>query len=192
MNEVVSNFAEAVDWLQRHSTAMIRASRREMADGTAAFPPQVASHYDAFWSQFAVDVAWRTFGNTRDLVLLRDIIEPLLRGLNAVPRSERGLVWIAPDGWDRCPYGFTDSQNRRGIVLLAAFRDGVPPNFRLAGRFESRRRSRVVACRKRARRAKYSRRFLGRRGATFSVRDARLPPARHLGFGFRGLHRRGG
>lgn len=184
MDQLVTTFAEAVDWLQRRSTEMIRASRREMADGTAAFPPQVATHYDAFWlrdyayllagdpdavshdeqiaacrlfvskqrddgamvdcvkfdgtpiyrpgmgtlgdnpvadgSQFAVDVAWRTFRNTRNLALLEEILDALIRGLHAVPRSERGLVWIEPRGWDRCPYGFTDTIRKTGEELFCS------------------------------------------------------------------------
>jgi hypothetical protein len=50
----------AVKWLADKSTAMIRASRRGMADGTAAFPPQVGSHYDAFWLR---DYAYMLEGN---------------------------------------------------------------------------------------------------------------------------------
>ncbi len=184
MNQFATTFDESVDWLQRRSTAMIRASHREMADGTAAFPPQVATHYEAFWlrdyayilagdpdafshdeqiaacrlfvskqrddgamvdcikfdgtpiyqpgygtmgenpvadgSQFAVDVAWHTFQNTRNFTLLKEILDALIRGLNAVPRSARGLVWIDPDGWDRCPYGFTDSIRKTGEVLFCS------------------------------------------------------------------------
>src|SRR5215213_8013258 len=40
---------EAVHWLQHKSQQLIRASRHAMHDGTTAFPPQVGSHYDAFW-----------------------------------------------------------------------------------------------------------------------------------------------
>lgn len=41
--------AEAVAWMEEASLRIIRASRRTMADGTAAFPPQVGSGYEAFW-----------------------------------------------------------------------------------------------------------------------------------------------
>lgn len=40
---------EAVTWLEREAHRIIRASRRELADGTAVFPPQVGVGYDAFW-----------------------------------------------------------------------------------------------------------------------------------------------
>jgi hypothetical protein len=41
--------ADAVSWLQKESHRIIRASRRTMKDGTAAFPPQVGIGYEAFW-----------------------------------------------------------------------------------------------------------------------------------------------
>jgi hypothetical protein len=39
----------AVSWLQSESHRIIRASKRTMKDGTAAFPPQVGIGYEAFW-----------------------------------------------------------------------------------------------------------------------------------------------
>ncbi len=44
-----SKLSEAVSWLQRESHRIIRASKRTMKDGTAAFPPQVGIGYEAFW-----------------------------------------------------------------------------------------------------------------------------------------------
>jgi len=40
---------DAVAWLEGEAHRIIRASKREMKDGTAAFPPQVGIHYEAFW-----------------------------------------------------------------------------------------------------------------------------------------------
>ena len=40
---------EAVSWLENESHRLIRASKRTMKDGTAAFPPQVGIGYEAFW-----------------------------------------------------------------------------------------------------------------------------------------------
>lgn len=40
---------EAVAWLDKEAHRIIRASRREMKDETAAFPPQVGIGYEAFW-----------------------------------------------------------------------------------------------------------------------------------------------
>ena len=44
-----SSVPEAVRWLEAKSKEMIRASRRTMKSGIAAFPPQVGSGYEAFW-----------------------------------------------------------------------------------------------------------------------------------------------
>ncbi|MHC4628575.1 MAG: alpha-L-rhamnosidase-related protein [Planctomycetota bacterium] len=44
-----ASVAEVVSWLESESNRLIRASRRTMADGTAAFPPQVGIGYEAFW-----------------------------------------------------------------------------------------------------------------------------------------------
>ena len=38
-----------ISWLQNESHRIIRASKRTMKDGTAAFPPQVGIGYEAFW-----------------------------------------------------------------------------------------------------------------------------------------------
>ncbi len=44
-----ASVAEAASWLESESHRLIRASRRTMRDGTAAFPPQVGIGYEAFW-----------------------------------------------------------------------------------------------------------------------------------------------
>jgi Bacterial alpha-L-rhamnosidase 6 hairpin glycosidase domain len=44
-----TTLSEAVTWLQTEAHRIIRASKRTMADGTAAFPPQVGLGYEAFW-----------------------------------------------------------------------------------------------------------------------------------------------
>ena len=177
---------EAVSWLEQEAHRVIRASRRTMDDGTAAFPPQVGIGYEAFWlrdyaytlegaigcycetelidacrlfvgsmrcdgagvdcvkfdgtriykpgygsmgthpvadgSQFTVSVAWHTYRRTEDVELLTAIIEPLLKTMDAVPRNaDNGLVHIrASDGWDRCPYGFTDTIRKQGDVLFCS------------------------------------------------------------------------
>lgn len=41
--------SEAVSWLEQEAHRIIRAAKREMQDGTAAFPPQVGIGYEAFW-----------------------------------------------------------------------------------------------------------------------------------------------
>jgi len=42
-------FHDAVLWLEKEAHRLIRASRRTMHDGSAAFPPQVGIGYEAFW-----------------------------------------------------------------------------------------------------------------------------------------------
>ncbi len=41
--------AESITWLEHEAHRIIRASKRTMDDGTAAFPPQVGIGYEAFW-----------------------------------------------------------------------------------------------------------------------------------------------
>ncbi len=186
MVQAVDNLDDAVAWLEEESQRMIRACRREMDDGTAAFPPQVGIGYEAFWlrdyaymiegyvqgftaeelrgacllfvdaqrddgacvdcvrydgtpiykpgygsmgvnpvadgSQFTVDVAWHTFRRLQDKQLLAQIIDRIVKGMNAVPRNRQtGLVHIDPDvPWDRCPYGFTDTVRKQGDVLFSS------------------------------------------------------------------------
>ena len=176
---------DAVVWLQAKSKAMIRASRRTMKDGAAAFPPQVADFYDAFWlrdyeymlegcieafsdkeltdacmvfikaqredgacvdcvrydgtpkyqpgygtigdnpvadgSQFLVSVAWQTHRKTQNRAFIGQIIERLIKAMNAVPRNPtNGLVHIKPGGFDRAPYGFTDAVRKQGDELFSS------------------------------------------------------------------------
>ena len=181
-----ASLGAATAWLARESKRLIRACRRRMHSGRAAFPPQVGSHYDAFWlrdyaymlegcaeaftdkelsdacslfvgaqradgacvdcvkfdgtsiykpgygrmgdhpvadgSQFTVAVAWHTWRRTRDRKLLLRIIDPLVRAMQASPRSKRThLVHIrAGARWDRCPYGFTDTVRKQGDVLFCS------------------------------------------------------------------------
>lgn len=180
------DLAASVDWLRRKARQLVRRSRRSMHDGTAAFPPQVGSGYEAFWlrdyaymlegaidsfrpdelrdacrlflqaqaddgacvdcvkfdgtpiykpgygsmgenavadgSPFTVDVAWHTWRRLKDRQLLDDMLPRLKRAMQAVPRNPKsGLVHIAVgDGWDRCPYGFTDTVRKQGDVLFCS------------------------------------------------------------------------
>lgn len=176
---------DAVVWLQGKSKAMIRASRRAMHDGSAAFPPQVGCFYDAFWlrdyeymlegcvdafsdkeltdscmvflkaqrvdgacvdcvrydgtpdyqpgygtigdnpvadgSQFLVAVAWHTYQKVQDREMIERIADRLVKAMNAVPRNPaNGLVHIKPGGYDRAPYGFTDSVRKQGDELFCS------------------------------------------------------------------------
>jgi Bacterial alpha-L-rhamnosidase 6 hairpin glycosidase domain len=180
------NLSEAVTWLEGEAHRIIRASKRTMADGTAAFPPQVGLGYEAFWlrdyeytlegsadsysdkeltdacrlfvrkmradgagtdcvkfdgtaiykpgfgsmgvhpvadgSQFTVAVAWHTYRKTKDLTLLKEVIDPLIKTMHAVAHNRAtGLVHIRPgEPQNRCPYGFTDTIRKQGDVLFCS------------------------------------------------------------------------
>lgn len=180
------SLGESVRWLEQEARRIVRASKRTMEDGTAAFPPQVGIGYEAFWlrdyeytlegaidaysdrellgacrlfvrsmrddgasvdcvkfdgtpiympgygsmgenpvadgSQFTVGVAWHTYKKTGDRTLLREIVEPLVKTMEAVTRNPAtGLVHIVSgETWDRCPYGFTDTVRKQGDVLFCS------------------------------------------------------------------------
>ena len=40
---------DSIIWLENEAHRLIRAAKRIMVDGTAAFPPQAGTHYEAFW-----------------------------------------------------------------------------------------------------------------------------------------------
>ena len=72
-------------------------------------------------SQFTVDVAWHTYQKTKDDQLLKEILDKLVKTMEAAPRNPAtGLVHIKPGGWDRCPYGFTDSIHKQGDELFCS------------------------------------------------------------------------
>lgn len=181
----VSNFGQAVSWLEVAAPVLVRASVREMRDGMTAFPPQAGAGYEAFWlrdyayvlescgssltpqelrracslftgaldpsgagvdcikfdgtpvyqpgygsmgknpvadgSLFTIEMAWQTHLQLRDKKYLASIIPALLKAHEAVPRNpQTGLVHISAEGWDRCPYGFTDSVRKQGDELFCS------------------------------------------------------------------------
>ncbi len=72
-------------------------------------------------SQFTVAVVWHTFQATHDRELLGQALDKLLKTMAAVPRNPAtGLVHIKPEGWDRCPYGFTDTVRKQGDELFCS------------------------------------------------------------------------
>lgn len=94
-------------------------------DGTPIYRPGFGSmgrHPVADGSQFTVGVAWQTWRKTADRQLLRDVIEPLVKTMNAVPcNADTALVHIRPGRErDRCPYGFTDTIRKQGDVLFCS------------------------------------------------------------------------
>ena len=176
---------EAIRWLDAKSREMIRASRRTMNSGMAAFPPQAGGGYEAFWMRdyaymlegcpeaftdqelreacllfvnsiradgsgvdcvkfdgtpiyqpgygsmgenpvadggpFTVDVAWHTHRRLRDRQFFLQIVDRLVKTMEAVPRNPKtGMVYIRPEGYDRCPYGFTDTVRKQGDELFTS------------------------------------------------------------------------
>jgi len=72
--------AQAVSWLEAEAHRLIRASRREMADGTAAFPPQVGSHYEAFWLrdyQYSLEGSVASYSNAELTAACRLFVEAI-------------------------------------------------------------------------------------------------------------------
>lgn len=94
-------------------------------DGTPIYMPGYGTMGEnpvADGSQFMVAVVFLTWQATADHSLLDEkILAALTKAMDAVPRSENGLVFIDPDTeWDRCPYGFTDSVRKQGNVLFSS------------------------------------------------------------------------
>lgn len=65
---------EAVAWLEKESHRTVRASKRAMNDGTAAFPPQVGIGYEAFWLrdyEYTLEGAAEAYSNEELLAACR-------------------------------------------------------------------------------------------------------------------------
>jgi len=96
-------------------------------DGTPIYKPgygKMGENPVADGASFAVGVAWHTFQKTKDRQVIKQSIDKLIRGLNAVPRDSNELVYIDPNKvWDRCSYGFTDSVQKKGSELFCSLLD---------------------------------------------------------------------
>ena len=69
---------------------------------------------------FTVSVAWHTYQRTKDPTLLREILDPLIRTMDWMPRNPaNGLAHIKEVG-ERCSYGFTDSIAKSGDDLFCS------------------------------------------------------------------------
>ncbi|WP_035603217.1 hypothetical protein [Haloferula sp. BvORR071] len=93
-------------------------------DGTRIYQPGYGSmgkNPVADGSLFTIEVAWQTHQRLRDKDYLAGIIGKLLLAHQGVPRNpSTGLVHITSEGWDRCPYGFTDSVRKQGDELFCS------------------------------------------------------------------------
>jgi len=93
-------------------------------DGTPIYKPGMGSMGEnpvADGSQFTVAVAWHTYRKVQDRELVKRIVNRLIKTMGAVPRDpQNGLVYIRPGGYDRCPYGFTDTVRKQGDELFCS------------------------------------------------------------------------
>lgn len=93
-------------------------------DGSPIYKPgfgSMGANPVADGSQFTVAVVWHTYQKTKDSEFLGGVIDYLVKTMNAVPRNpETGLVHIRDSGWDRCPYGFTDTVRMQGDILFCS------------------------------------------------------------------------
>ncbi|MEJ2705029.1 MAG: hypothetical protein P8Z79_21535, partial [Sedimentisphaerales bacterium] len=85
---------EAVTWLEDESHRMIRASKRTMSDGTAAFPPQVGIGYEAFWLR---DYAYTLEGSI-DSYSDKELIEACKVFVRSIRADGAGVDCVAFDG----------------------------------------------------------------------------------------------
>jgi hypothetical protein len=97
-------------------------------DGTPIYKPGYGTMGEnpvADGTQFTVDVVWCTYQKTRDMELVREVIDRVIKGMEVLPRDpQNGLVYIRPgDFWDRCPYGFVDTIRQQGDVLFCSLLD---------------------------------------------------------------------
>ncbi len=81
----------------------------------------MGAHPVADGGPFTVQVAWHTYQQTKDTAFLKTILDSLVRTMKAVPRNPaNGLVHIQQEGYDRCPYGFTDTVRKQGDELFCS------------------------------------------------------------------------
>ena len=110
----------------------VRAQRADGAcvdcvkfDGTPIYKPGMGTMGEnpvADGSQFTIDVVWHAYQRTHSSLLLRHFVDRLVKAMEAVPRNPKtGLVHIRPGpGYDRCPYGFTDTVRKQGDELFSS------------------------------------------------------------------------
>jgi hypothetical protein len=74
---------------------------------------------------FTIHMAWLTNQRLKDPMFVQQIIDPLVRTMNAAPRDPaNGLIYINPSvAWDRVGYGFTDCIKKSGDDLFCSLLD---------------------------------------------------------------------
>lgn len=89
-----ATLSEAVTWLENESHRLIRASKRTMKDGTAAFPPQVGIGYEAFWLR---DFAY-TLEGSLDSYSEKELLQACRTFIRSIRADGAGVDCVAFDG----------------------------------------------------------------------------------------------
>lgn len=89
-----SKLDESVGWLRAKAVELVRASRVRMADGTAAFPPQVGAGYGAFWLR---DFAYQLEG-CRDAFSDRELTDACRLFVRSIAPDGAGVDCVKFDG----------------------------------------------------------------------------------------------
>jgi hypothetical protein len=69
---------------------------------------------------FTVGVAWQTYQRTKDRALVGEIMEPLIKTMNYLPRNPSNELAHIQFPGERCPYGFTDTIQKSGDELFCS------------------------------------------------------------------------
>ncbi len=113
-------------------------------DGTPIYKPGFGTMGEnpvADGGPFTVNVAWHTHRRLQDKQLVVQIVDRLVKAMTVVPQDpQTGMVYIKPEGYDRRPFGFTDTVRKQGDELLGTCVAGF---HCLAGGFAGR-----AACRR--------------------------------------------
>lgn len=96
------SFQEAVSWLQFEAHRIIRASKRTMNDGMAAFPPQVGLGYEAFWLR---DYAYTLEGSVKSYSN-KELIDACNLFVSGISENGAGVDCIKFDGTNIYKPGF--------------------------------------------------------------------------------------
>ncbi|MFC1637129.1 hypothetical protein ACFL5Z_20090, partial [Planctomycetota bacterium] len=89
-----TTLSEAVTWLENESHRLIRAGRRTMKDGTAAFPPQVGIGYEAFWLR---DYAYTLEGSV-DSYSEKELLDACRLFIRSMAADGAGVDCVTFDG----------------------------------------------------------------------------------------------
>ena len=88
-------------------------------DGTPIYKPGFGTMGEnpvADGGPFTVNVAWHTHRRLQDKQPVVQIVDRLVKAMTVVPQDpQTGMVYIKPEGYDRRPFGFTDTVRNRGM-----------------------------------------------------------------------------